>query len=322
MHVLFAGRNTFLENCEQLSMCDFQNKEEYHVHLQPFSESETSEYLLHCCTALPDVDGESIFTPEVVNNIYQAGRGNFRKTNLLAEEAIHKDGDSTSFMVLLENVKDDVAGSEDRLSFIALIKDYIHLYKRYIPYAGVGVGAVLICFVFLFFRGSDVSEIEPAGTVIQKIEPSAVVQPELEKKNTEPEPEPQPETESAAEELGLSSREPAEYEEQGDDLLQGDKEVTPMPEKEIVVQHQTKFSAPVEEKLAAPEIVDKEPDFVSQVEPTPPPKVIQKEKKTIAIVELERTDKIKKRPGKLPKTTQVTIKEEVRKEKNVMRCGR
>lgn len=308
MHVLFAGRNTFLENCEQLSMCDFQNREEYHAHLDPLSESETIDYLLRCCSKIPDVDGEAIFTPEVVRNIYEASGGNFRKTNFLAEEAIHKDGDDTSFMILLENVKEDVAGGGGGVSFVTLIKDYIKQYRRFIPYAGVGVGVVLLCLVFLFSRGGDVSDVESNSTVARKVDPSPAVQPALEKKVAEPEP--------VTEEVRLSPVEQEKYVEQGDVLLQGDKEVTPMPETEIVVQHQTEFSAPVEEKSAAQEIVVKEPGAISQPKPAPPLKVIQKEKKTIAIVELQRTDKIKKRPGKLPKTTQVTIKEEVRKEKS------
>ena len=311
MHVLFAGRNTFLENCEQLSMCDFQNREEYHVHLEPFSASETLDYLLHCCSKLPDVDGQAIFTPEVAENIYQASGGNFRKTNFLAEEAIHKGGDNTSFMVLLENVKEDVAGGNDGLSFIALSKDYIKQYRRYIPYSVVGIGVVLVCLVFLFSRGSDDSQIEPRATVAQKVDPSPAVPPILEKMADEPEPEPEP----VAEEVRLSPLEQVALEEQGDVFFQGDNEVTPMPETEIAVQHQTEFSTPVEEESTVSEIVAQKPDVISQPEPAAPPKVIQSEKKTIAIVELERTDKTKKRPGKLPKTTQVTIKEEVKKEK-------
>ena len=187
IHVLFSGRTTFLENCQQLAMCDFQNKEEHHVQIEPLSENETADYLFHSCTKLADVDGDVIFTPEVVRSIYQVGGGNFRMTNILAEEAIQKGGDNTSFMVLLENVKDETIGAGERGGFVVLLQEYVEQYRAYLPHACIGVGIVLVCLLLLFWGEDEKAEMQPEPTVAEKVDAYPIIEQEPEIKIVEPE---------------------------------------------------------------------------------------------------------------------------------------
>ena len=305
IHVLFSGRQTFLENCKQLSMCDFKKNEEHHVHIEPLSEDETFEYLLHSCTKLPDVDGGVVFPLEVVHNIYQISSGNFRMTNILAEEAIQKDGDNTSFMVLLENVKEDVGEGRNGAGFINLIKEYIEQYRSYLPHTGIGVGIVLLCLVFLFLKKDEnPEEVYSNAIVAENVEQSLAALPE--KKRVEPETLVEMPVKNAI----PNSMEQVQNVKSVVTLLVEKKPANLIPEVEIDVQQQTEFSAPVE-KTSPPvkEVV------VSTLPVLVASKVVHKEKKSLEIVELLRADAIKKLPGKLPKTTQITIKEQQIKQK-------
>lgn len=313
IHVLFSGRTTFLENCQQLSMCDFQNKEEHHVLIEPLTEIETADYLFHSCSKLVDVECGMIFTPEVVRNIYHVGGGNFRMTNILAEEAVQKDGDNTSFMVLLENVKEDAVESGESRGLGMFLKNYVDQYRAYIPHTSIGVGIVLLCILFLFGGDGEQAEMQAEIPVIEKVDDSPTIKPELETSNAEPEvvidiPKqvitPQTEMGTQIEEV----KEPVVVEEKGE---------SPLPEVEIDVEQQTEFSSPALEKSEVMNEVTSE-----TTEGVPPvlltSKVVNKTKEPIEhveIVELLRDSSSKRRPGRLPKTTRVTIKEQAVKEK-------
>ncbi|PHR23144.1 MAG: hypothetical protein COA36_17370 [Desulfotalea sp.] len=306
IHVLFSGRKTFLENSEQLSMCDFQNTEEYHVCIEPLSEDETLAYLVDCCSQLPEIDGNVIFTPEVVHSLFQVAGGNFRMTNILAEEAIQKDGDDTSFMVLLGNVKEDVTAGGDGVGLVRLLKDYLKKYRVYLPYGVGAVGVVGICFVFLLSMNNGTTELDSEVIVVEKTDQSIATQIPA-KKLVEPE--------VVINEIKVEPLVQVEPREQGGIVSLASGDEPQMPQVEIDFRQQLKFSPPVEEKsLVVKEVL--EPVVVSlPPEPAVVPTVFRQEKKRVEIVELLRTTRIKKRPGKLPKTTMVTIKEEVRKEK-------
>ncbi|MGB3222553.1 MAG: ATP-binding protein, partial [Desulforhopalus sp.] len=75
MYIIFSGREAFLENCDQLSICDFQNGNEHHFSLSSLSEAETAAYLANCAARLMDIDATKIFTDEIVNNIYSLAKG-------------------------------------------------------------------------------------------------------------------------------------------------------------------------------------------------------------------------------------------------------
>ncbi len=45
IHILLSGRKTLLENCDQISIGDFQNSHEHHFDLAPLSSAETADYI-------------------------------------------------------------------------------------------------------------------------------------------------------------------------------------------------------------------------------------------------------------------------------------
>jgi type II secretory pathway predicted ATPase ExeA/septal ring-binding cell division protein DamX len=176
MHVIFSGRETFLENCDQLSICDFQSDDERHFSLSPLSETETADYLAKCAVRLTNVDAEKIFTDEVVSNIYSLAQGNFRTTNILGEESVKIHGDDTSFMVLLDSVKEADAGGKthryreiwtklQKLLYSLPAPPSFSAYSRYLPWVGGAAGCILLG-LLLFgskedeYVGQDINNVE------------------------------------------------------------------------------------------------------------------------------------------------------------------
>lgn len=145
MQILFSGRKTFLENCEQLSICDFRNTEDLHFDVLPLTEQETSDYLSIYLERLDHPDKRKVFNDEVVRNIHGLAKGKFRRINLLAEESLRSHGDDTSFMVLLDSVKDEEADAEKDKQESAL-----PALSRAIPYM-YWIGGALCTLLLLFF---------------------------------------------------------------------------------------------------------------------------------------------------------------------------
>lgn len=161
IQVVFSGRVSFLENCEQLSICDFQNSEEVVLRLEPLDLEETGAYLKTSVQHLPDVDGELLFDEQVVANIYELTAGNFRAINILGEQSLETIGEDNSFMVLLDSVQGEDGVEKQSFSFSALwetfknYKSYLPSHKKsidYLPWAG----GVAFCLLFLlYFSNSD-----------------------------------------------------------------------------------------------------------------------------------------------------------------------
>jgi len=144
MQILFSGRKTFLENCEQLSICDFRNTENLHFDVAPLTEQETSDYLRICLERLAHPGKKKVCSDEVVRNIHGLAKGKFRRINLLADESLRSHGDDTSFNVLLDSVKDDEAEADknDQESVFPAI-------GRAIPYM-YWIGGALCTLLLLF----------------------------------------------------------------------------------------------------------------------------------------------------------------------------
>lgn len=321
IHVLFSGRKTFLENSQQLSMCDFDNDEEYEITLEPLSKEETVAYLQYCSEKLADVDGSAIFTPEVINNISELSGGNFRMINILAEEATQKNGDDTSFMVLLENVKEDIGDGSNSPGFSQLLKGYVEQYRSYIPY-GVALLAVIVIGSFILPSNEDEpGEERDMPVVVETIEEPAIIKIEpAEPADSEPVKIPNVTVEEDTPQLVQTDEQFPVAEETLEPQPPVEEQ---LPEVEIEVAEQTKFSASViEEALEKPEPQQESPAKEVTLEETTkeeePPSVAESpiEPAPIEVVTLHRDGTMKRRPGKLPKTTQVTIKEESKKEKS------
>jgi len=174
MHILFSGRETFLENCDQLSICDFQNAGELHFPLAPLSEAETADYLEDCAGRLTDMDATEVFTEEVISNIYEMAEGNFRMTNILGEESAKIHGDDTSFMALLDNANESVDAkgkTTDGGRYLALLR----VSSAYLPWIG-GAACCLLLLLFLFNSRDDEKNVSRDINRSEQLEPTIDVQ--------------------------------------------------------------------------------------------------------------------------------------------------
>ncbi len=104
MQVLFIGNPALLENLKQLSICNFAEVPEKRYELKPLTLSETTTYIDSCLKSLTSEERE-VFTPEIVDRIFQNSAGNLKRINALAEEVRKRHSHDASFWVLLENVE-------------------------------------------------------------------------------------------------------------------------------------------------------------------------------------------------------------------------
>ncbi len=150
VHLLFSGCHSFLENYDQLSICNFMEVEELFFEIEPLSEEEAEKYLAYGCHVL-DPEGEEVwFSEEVKRRIISAAQGNYRTINVLAEEARQTRGDDTSFMVLLGNMYNEV-GTESGGRKQFSIRELFEEYRVYLPWAA---GLLLLVVLGTFIFGS------------------------------------------------------------------------------------------------------------------------------------------------------------------------
>ncbi len=143
MQILFSGRKTFLENYEQLSICDFRNNENLHFDVLPLTEQETSDYLRIYLERLDHPGKDKVCSDEVVRNIHGLAKGKFRRINLLAEESLRSHGEDS--LMLFDSVNDDEADTEkDEQESVLPV---INRAKPYMYWIG---GALCTLFLLLF----------------------------------------------------------------------------------------------------------------------------------------------------------------------------
>ncbi len=192
LQILLAGRSALKDNLQQLAMCSFEGGEEKHFHLEPLSNEETYDYLNFCMQFGQGYEEKEVFTREAAEKIFSIAHGNFRMTNILADESLQTLSTETSFMVLLDNVRDSeetdpIKKRESRIS-VSTIKDELPkliaelkekvigmaaVIRRRMPVSfndvleqkewaiGAGGGAIAILIVlFLLFNGTDEEEFE------------------------------------------------------------------------------------------------------------------------------------------------------------------
>lgn len=145
MQIIFSGRKTFLENCEQLSICDLRHTEDLHFELLPLTDQETADYLRWYSGRLASPEKGKVFNDEVVRNIHGLAKGKFRIVKRLADESLRAQGDDTSFMALLESVQEEEEGDDRDRRGAAVPR-----LKRFTPYLW-WIGGALCTLVLLFF---------------------------------------------------------------------------------------------------------------------------------------------------------------------------
>ncbi|MFH2122532.1 MAG: AAA family ATPase [Pseudomonadota bacterium] len=109
LQIALFGRIGLQAHIEQLALCTFKDAQEIHLSLPPLTEEDTFQYLNFCMQQRPGSEKKNIFSREVAAKILAMSHGNFRKINSLAGDSLRSSSysaDDTSFMVLLEHVRD------------------------------------------------------------------------------------------------------------------------------------------------------------------------------------------------------------------------
>lgn len=151
LQLLFAGRKSFRASLDQLELCDFNEVREKQFFLSTLDDNETWEYLNFCVQDLRGETAQEVFTREAAGKIASMGRGNLRLINVFAEESLKSSSADTSFLVLLDHVRDD--GVEEVLLPVSKgLLEQLPFPPKYL-FAGI-----VVCFLFLlvvFFSGVD-----------------------------------------------------------------------------------------------------------------------------------------------------------------------
>jgi len=152
LQVLLAGRKNLVANLEQLDLCDFKEISERQFFLSTLDDTETWNYLNFCVQTFRGTEEQEVFTREAAAKITSMSRGNLRMINMYADESLQSSNADTSFLVLLDHVKDgDVA--EATISGKSGLASRLPFPIQYL--LGGGLLLVLLFFVFLFSGDSD-----------------------------------------------------------------------------------------------------------------------------------------------------------------------
>ena len=168
--ILFSGESGLLENFKQLSMCSFQGAEERHFVLEPLDSSATYAYLNFRVNEGKAEEKEA-FSEEVSEEIFVIAGGNIRKINALAEESLQSLTADTSFMVLLDNVRETKKEGKSIGWDFSLFKEYYLAHKKWLIPLGACLSVLFLLLILRTGKPPDNDEKKPV--------------PELEKLSTE-----------------------------------------------------------------------------------------------------------------------------------------
>jgi len=192
--VLFSGREQLLDNLKQLSIVTFQEIEERYFTLEALDQETTASYLNHCIRVASGEDND-VFNHEISQSIFTGTQGNFKQIHYIARETLKSDKLDTSFLGLLDTVKDD-SGSRTknetnrRRSRVSAKSEEVDLeflnFSRIIPAWLLYGGGICLVGLLIFFLvgkyGKDMSEDETIQEVpiieLQRVEPLESVQVE------------------------------------------------------------------------------------------------------------------------------------------------
>ncbi len=162
MHLVFAGRHTFLDNFDRLAICDFAVDQAERITLSPLSEAETAAYLVHCLQRFWGGQDDQGIERTVIGDIYRSAQGNFRLTNQAAEEALINRQDDASFLTLLKTMEQELAPPAAPAR-APRPKSWPQGNRRLLWAGGLAVTAVA-ALLFLFMAGERPEVVGPAET--------------------------------------------------------------------------------------------------------------------------------------------------------------
>ncbi len=305
MQIIFSGRKSFLENCEQLSIVDFRNNEDLRFELLPLNEQETSEYLRICSERLPNPEKRKVFNEVVVRNIHTFSKGKIRKINFLADESLRSHGDETSFMALLDDSGQDEIESEDDKQ-----EPVSSGLSRFLPYIW-WIGGVLCTLgvLFILFRpGEERRALKPVS-LTSSVEKAKVE--EITQGVSEPQP---PVVRPSAEEIGQpTSQHPEIAKEKFEQVERKVAEEPPQPDSPAIIQALGVAEGKakiVEQPSESAELLKKE-----EIESRPEP--VQSKSETVSenkILELRQIPPLKVKPDALSQPASGSLKDQLRAE--------
>ncbi len=156
--VVLAGRNGLEANLEQLSIyCANVDVQDGYI-LEPMDRVQTGKYLDFCLVmaGLDEEQYQKVFTEGAVDRIYAEGRGNFRLTNILAEEALQISCSEKSFLVLLDHVEPQARMVEPSGWRLPDVLFSFVQNKRVLLVAGIAFASiVLLCMSMLGGRSDE-----------------------------------------------------------------------------------------------------------------------------------------------------------------------
>lgn len=170
LYVLFSGRPSFLENFDQLVICDFKAVEEKQFRLESLSPEETAAFIRE---RLSLISGHlSVNEPDgaVIERITEISQGNFRMVKKLLQEVVTPQGDDTSFMVLL----DTVAVEEEEP--VARWKWPSFSLKSLLPWFSGIICLLLVLFFVLRTADNETENIHPLQVPEKPAGPDRIVQ--------------------------------------------------------------------------------------------------------------------------------------------------
>ncbi len=151
LQLLFSGRKSFRTSLEQLVLCDFNEITEKQFFLSTLDDNETWEYLNFCVQDLRGETSQEVFTREAAGKIASMGRGNLRLINVFAEESLQSSSADTSFLVLLDHVRDDVV-AEPVLPVSGGLLEQLPFSPKLL-FAGIAAGIFFL--LLMFFNGGE-----------------------------------------------------------------------------------------------------------------------------------------------------------------------
>ncbi len=162
LQILLSGRDGLMDNLEQLTMCNFEGAEEKQFTLAPLDSSATYSYLNFCMRGEGD---NEVFSLETSEKILLAAEGNIRRTNALAEKLVQLKVPESSFMVLLDNVRDTVAEKHRSPWDSSYIKELYSTYKEWVLVAGACVVILFLVLLWRVGRSPEVQEKKPVPEI-------------------------------------------------------------------------------------------------------------------------------------------------------------
>jgi len=158
LQILLAGRKSLEGNLGQLALCDFNPIVEKRFFLSALDENEIWSYLNFCVQSYCGIEEKEVFTKEAAAKIAAMSKGNLHMINVCADESLQSSSDETSFLVLLDHVKDGdsdgalTASGSGSFSTLSFSPKYV---------LGGGSLLALLLLIFLLSGGDEQKVMEP-----------------------------------------------------------------------------------------------------------------------------------------------------------------